>query len=413
MLAHRFLFIFALAMLAEIPQSVFADEDLANKVDVRIRTLAEERKWIAEQRAKERKILEEKLDLQGWAITGFDDPLAPNGPRFANRSIDVDRFLERRKRTVSYVVSLPPEKLKGRVASGNGLNVLQECLGTAALQHKMFLQKIEDIPEGSRTNEQKERLQVLQEISSELTLPANLVSKIDCYRHGELGKRLPIQLDLTHSVELEVLPLDWPTIFKMYPELFKASIDKIAAAKKACIDANEDDYAPAKQLMEAISELEKHVAELQKAQILDQKINVDGKLQQVPMSAPEIQRAKNFVRTLKLVVVKFLESLNLQHVDGYRVQGAGTSDEVTVITLLAVMEERSLIFAEENGGRQDARQRIFSRMREYYGALYALSLEISSQEKEIEYLEGMIDKSFETEQLGMAFDAMRYWLDDK
>lgn len=163
--------------------------------------------------------------------------------------------------------------------------------------------------------------------------------------------------------------------------------------------------------MKAISELEEQVAGIQKARILDQKIELNGKWQEVPMSASEIQRAKNFVRTLKLVVVKFLGSLNLSRVDGYRVQGAGSSSEMSVITLLAVMEERSLIFAEENGGRQDARQRIFNRMREYYGALYALSLEISVQEKEIEYLEGLIDTSFETEQLGMAFDAVRFWLD--
>ncbi len=413
MVARRSVLIAILAMFMQIPQSGCADEELANRAEVRIRTLAGERKRIADQRANERQKLEEMLDLQGWAIKGFDDPLAPNGPRFANRSVDVDRFLERRKRTVSYVVSLPPEKLKGSIASGTGLNALQECLGTAALQHEMFLQKIEDIPEGSRTQAQSERLKVLQEISSELMLPADLLSKIDCYRQGELGKRLPIQLNFRKSVELEVLPLDWPTIFKMYPELFKTNIDNITAAKKACISADEDDYEPAKQLMKAISELEEQVASIQKAQILDQKIELDGKWQEVPMKAPEIQRAKNYVRTLKLVVVKFLESLNLQRVEGYGVQRATSNNEVSVITLLAAMEERSLIFAEENGGRQDTRQRIFSRMREYYGALYALSLEISSQEKEIEYLEGLIDKSFETEQLGMAFDAFRFWLDGR
>ncbi len=412
---HCLLLIMLVAISTRVSNSAVADEELDKAIGKSINNLAEERRLMAEQRAAERQKLEQMFDLQGWAIRGFDDPLAPNGPRYANRSVDVDRFLERRKRTVSYVVSLPPEKLKGRISSGTGLNALQECLGTAALQHEMFLQKMADIPDSSRTPEQRERLKILQEMSSELELPTDLLSKIDCYRQGEMGKRLPIQLNLRGSVELDVLPMDWPMFFQLHPELFKDKMDKIAAARKACVDADDGDYSSAKPLMEAISELEGLVAKIQKAEILDEKIEVGGKWQDVEMSAPDIQRGKNFVRTLKLVVVKFLETLNQPRIGGYRVQGAGSSDRMSVITLLAIMEERSLIFAEKNDGPQgtlqDARQPIFSRMREYYGALYALSLEISEQEKEIDYIEGLIDKSFETEQLGMAFDAARLWLD--
>ena len=58
---HRLLFMLLVAIIARVSHSAFADEELDNAIGKSIKTLAEERRLMVEQRAAERRKLEEML----------------------------------------------------------------------------------------------------------------------------------------------------------------------------------------------------------------------------------------------------------------------------------------------------------------------------------------------------------------
>lgn len=99
-----------------------------------------------------------------------------------------------------------------------------------------------------------------------------------------------------------------------------------------------------------------------------------------------ILKALKFVKTLRLGVVKFVETARQSRVDGYIVEEyepGGTSDRISLITVLAFMEERGLRFAEANSDPLGSRLQVFKEMRDYYGLLYGLSIAVQEQEQEV------------------------------
>ena len=405
-----------LALLCETRSGRTDDRTVRMILDIhkqRSEAAAKDRELLNAQSAASREKLKIIREVEGWAARGFDDPLSPDGTHYANRSVKVARLHELRERVVSHLVNLPTSQSTGRIWSGSGLNSLQECLGVAALQHETYLRNMESIPESNRTPAQTERLVILQSISADVAMPRQLFSKIDCCREGELGKPLPLQLNFNQGAELEVLPLDWPIFLREQPE-FKKTLERIAAAKADCIEAEEGDYEPLGRLKTAIDELTNKLVKIRDAHVLGQPARStmeEGRL--ISEKTTNILKALRFVKTLRLGVVKFVETARLPKVNGYVVeesQSNGGEEKISLITVLAFMEERGLRFAEANGDSQGARLQIFKQMRGYYGALYGLSVAVKTQEQEVARIDQLIDDSHQTERLGMLFDTAALWL---
>ena len=375
--------------------------------------LARDREALKEQSAMARERLKQIREVEGWAAQGFDDPLSQDGTKYANRSVKVARLHELRAKVISHLVNLPTDESKGRIWSGTGLNALQECLGVAALQHERHLRNATLIPEAERTSAQQERLVLLQSIATDVAIPRQLLAKIDCVREGDLGKPLPLQLDFSKGGELKVLPLDWPIFLKQQTNLTD-TLTRIETAKAKCQSAESGDYEPLEELKMAIDDLTKKLV----------KIRNDHFTQQPARSTPEesriiserstqILKSLHFVKTLRLGVVKFVEVKESPEVSGYVVEGyqpGEPQDQVSLITVLAYMEERGLRFADAKSDPLGSRLTIFKQMRNYYGSMYGLSVAVKEQENEVERIDGLIADSHTTERMGMAFDTLALWL---
>ena len=380
---------------------------------VRTEALAKDREALNKQSEVSRARLKQIREIEGWAASGFDDPLSTGGPRFANRSVKVARLHELRGRVVSHLVNLPPSQSTGRIWSGNGLNSLQECLGVSAMQHETFLRSMNAIPENERTPAQKERLEILLSMSADVSMPRQLYSGIDCCRIGEIGKPLPLKLDFRNGAKVEILPLDWPIFLKQQPE-FKETLEKISIAKAECISAEDGDYEPLEKLKTAIDDLTKKLVKTRDQHFSSQPArSTPEESLLISEKSTAILKALKFVKTLRLGVVKFVETARQSRVDGYIVdeyEPGGVSDRISLITVLAFMEERGLRFAEANSDPRGARLQIFNEMRDYYGLLYGLSVAVKEQEQEVARVDRLIEQSHQTEQMGLLFDTAAIWL---
>ena len=69
--------------------------------------MAKDRELLNKQSEASRERLKRIREVEGWAASGFNDPLSSDGPRYANRSVKVARLHELRGRVVSHLVNLP------------------------------------------------------------------------------------------------------------------------------------------------------------------------------------------------------------------------------------------------------------------------------------------------------------------
>ena len=411
-------FFAVLLVIAFLSESTTLADDLTVRMilenaRIRAQAAAKDREALQEQSAISRERLKQIREVEGWAAQGFDDPLSADGTRYANRSVKVARVHELRARVVSHLVNLPTDESKGRIWSGTGLNALQECLGVAALQHERHLRNAASIPAGEQTSAQRERLLLLQSIAAEVSIPRQLLAKIDCYREGDMGKPLPLQLDFTSGGELKVLPLDWPIFLKQQREL-DDTLRKIEKTKAECLRAEDGDYEPLENLKSAIDELTTKLVKIRNDHFSRQPArSTPEESRIISEKSTQILKSLHFVKTLRLGVVKFVEIKESPEVSGYVVDGyqpGGPADHVSLITVLAYMEERGLRFAESNSDPQGSRLTLFKQMRNYYGSMYGLSVAVKEQEKEVDRIDGLIADSHTTERMGMAFDALALWL---
>ena len=81
--------------------------------------IAKDRELLNKQSEVSRERLKRIREVEGWAASGFDDPLSADGPRYANRSVKVARLHELRGRVVSHLVNLPESQSTGRHAARN------------------------------------------------------------------------------------------------------------------------------------------------------------------------------------------------------------------------------------------------------------------------------------------------------
>ena len=375
--------------------------------------IAKDRELLNKQSEVSRERLKRLREVEGWAASGFDDPLSADGPRYANRSVKVARLHELRGRVVSHLVNLPESQSTGRIWSGTGLNALQECLGVAAMQHETFLRNMKSVPEDERTPAQKERLEILQSMSADVSLPRQLLSGVDCVRTGEIGKPLPLKLDFRNGAKVEILPLDWPSLLREQPE-FRELLEKISVAKAECINAEDDDYQPLEKLKTAIDDLTKKLVQMRDHHFSSQPArSTPEESLLISEKSTRILKALKFVKTLRLGVVKFVETARQSRIDGYIVEEyepGGTTDRISLITVLAFMEERGLRFAEANNDPLGARLQVFKEMRDYYGLLYGLSIAVKEQDQEVARIDALVQQSHQTEQLGLLFDTAALWL---
>jgi len=381
--------------------------------DARAQAAAKDREALNEQSVISRERLKQIREVEGWAAQGFDDPLAPDGTRYANRSVKVARVHELRARVVSHLVNLPTDESKGRIWSGTGLNAIQECLGIAALQHERHLRNAALIPEAERAPAQQERLVLLQSIAADVSIPRQLLARIDCVREGDLGQPLPLQLDFTNGGELKVLPLDWPIFLKQQLDL-KETLGRIEKAKAECQSAQNGNYEPLEELKYAIDDLTKQLVRIRNDHFTGQPARTTPEENRIISErSTQILKSLNFVKTLRLGVVKFVEVKESPEVSGYVVDGyqpGSPEDQVSLITVLAYMEERGLRFADAKSDPLGSHLAIFKQMRNYYGSMYGLSVAVKEQENEVERIDGLIGDSHTTERMGMAFDTLALWL---
>lgn len=414
---HRGLIFVVLLLFTWTSNSGQADDLTIRKIvensRLRSEAMAKDRELLNKQSEVSRERLKRIREVEGWAASGFNDPLSSDGPRYANRSVKVARLHELRGRVVSHLVNLPESQSTGRIWSGTGLNALQECLGVAAIQHETFLRNMKSIPESERTPAQKERLEILQSMSADVSLPRQLLSGIDCVRAGEIGKPLPLKLDFRNGANVEILPLDWPSLLREQPE-FKEMLEKISVAKAECINAEDGDYEPLEKLKTAIDDLTKKLVKMRDHHFSSQPArSTPEESLLISEKSTKILKALKFVKTLRLGVVKFVETARQSRVDGYIVEEyepGGTSDRISMITVLAFMEERGLRFAEANSDPLGSRLQVFKEMRDYYGLLYGLSIAVQEQEQEAARIDALVQQSHQTEQLGLLIDGAALWL---
>lgn len=373
----------------------------------RAQAVAKDREALNEQSVISRERLKQIREVEGWAAQGFDDPLSQDGTRYANRSVKVARVHELRAQVVSHLVNLPTDESKGRIWSGTGLNALQECLSVAALQHERHLRNAALTPEAERTSAQQERLVLLQSIAADVLIPRQLLARIDCVREGDLGKPLPLQLDFTKSGELKVLPLDWPIFLKQQPEL-RETLERIEKAKAECQSAQNGDYEPLEELKYAIDDLTKKLVKIRNHHFTSQPARTTPEENRtISERSTQILKSLNFVKTLRLGVVKFVEVKESPEVSGYVVDGFQPGipeNQVSLITVLAYMEERGLRFADAKSDPLGSRLTIFKQMRNYYGSMYGLSIAVNEQEKEVGRIDNLIAESHKAEEAAMMFD---------
>ena len=387
-------FISTVMLVSECARAEDADlEQVRESIKKHKERSLEERQTLYKLHQAERQQLKIIRELRDWAVMRFDDPLTPDGPKFPNRSVRVARFHELRAGVISHLVNLPVNESTGKIWSGNGLNALQECLGAAALQHEMYLRQFAMIPQNSLTSDQKERVEILQSMSRGLTIAPALLSNIQCSQ-GLTGQLLPIKLTFSENVEMHILPLDWPAYFRTEPE-FKKYLDAVAKAKGDCIEAaGTGNFEPSERLMSAVDDLDRRISSVQKFHILGQSTrSSNDSVSAIGTTTREIQRARNFVKTLRYSVARFIEIDSFPKAEEFLIQESklnNPGEQVSLITILAAMEERGLKFAPASRSSEAAHQVIFERMRDYYGSLYGLSLAVKEQEDTVADVEKSI-----------------------
>ena len=358
---------------------------------------AEDRQTLYKLHQIERDELKRVREIRDWAAMRFDDPLSSDGPRFKSRSIKVARYHELRRGVISHLVNLPVSNLTGQVWTGSGLNALQECLGAAALQHEVTLRHFEMIPENSLSSRDKERLELLRSISREVPVASPLLSNVQCVQ-GLTGQLLPIKLAFGKGVEMQMLPLDWPAFLRTSQD-FKSYLDAVASAREDCIKAaGTGDFEPSRRLMLAVDDLDRRIAGVQKSNFR----NIAAGYTDDGMKSREIYQSVKFVKTLRYSVSRFIELDSFPDVEEFLVNttSRATGEQISLITVLAAMEERGLRFGRATRSSEAAHRVLFQRMRDYYASLYAISLAVHEQQETVEDIERLIRDSHDTERFG-------------
>jgi hypothetical protein len=297
--------------------------------------------------------------------------------------------------------------------SADEANILQECLGPAAVQHELFLRQIDLVPEENRTEQDKERIAAVQEIARGLLLPKSVLTEIQC-EQGSSGQLLPVNLVFGKQIEMQLFPLDWPAWFRNRPDM-KDFMDRITRARADCVEAvGKNNFEPCQRLMKAIDDLDKRFAELHRRHFQMLIAGVPREIEsKVTTENREIQRAKTFMKTLRCATARFIEMDSYPQAEEYLLQEAqshGASDQISLITVLAAMEERGLRFRKVSRPGETTHQVMFEKMCSYYAAVYSLAINVQEQEENIAAIDNQIAESHDRERWGMVFDATALWL---
>ncbi len=343
--------------------------------------------------------------LRDQAAKDFDPP-GLGDAKFESRDQRVAKVAEFRRTTIDRLMNLPFEQNILRIHNGSALNALNGCIGRAALQHEIFLRKIEGQSEPTLSELDRSTKQLIEKIAEDTYISAEYIKEIDCKTSD--GTIVRLNLGLDQKIEYATLPLAWPIWFKLNSEPKLAQLQKRVETARDALLKETDDTKRDELRLELIKSVELLTKQFQVAHDRyagDWSRGDESKA----MGMRSLMEAKRYVTRLRQNVLevvrveKFPDSATHFKFNEYLREKNG---EVSIITLLAVMEERGLSFADARGKpeTQRASEEIFKSMRSYFYGLYAIEQTVRSAEQDVEQSLRRIEHLEEVERMNLQFD---------
>ena len=358
---------------------------------------------------RRRELERDRERLQGladWTNKRFDEPTIGQ-TRVANFSRKVRRARKIRADVLSHLINLPARENVDGIWTGAGLNQLFDHLGPVALQHIHHLQGV-GLPTHSEPSETYEQTRLLRDMVDGLRIPRFHLSGIQC-QQGLTGNPLPMNLAFDQTAESQALPLNWPAWFRLHEE-FHQPLRRIEEARDACVKAaGSGDYTAAKQLQTAVDAItEQFDRDTRYRRTQSSSSSGDGDRLRRTTELEERRRAAEFLGMLQVSIARFIETDQFpkSHDFSVRLEEYEHPRGVSVVVLLATMQERGLRFAAANRSSEVAHQFIFERMREYYADLFSTSVALIKTEAELEELDDIVAGSHFVGQVQSLWDRL-------
>ena len=349
------------------------------------------------------KAMDLRIQQKEWALRQLE-PGQSLLPRSEGVSRRMSQWAESRKRWKRMFIDFP-QKSRGAVSSGRALNYFLQVCGPTALEHKIFLEQLQDkarrteleddqLTLGKSIEAIRTRQAMIREVSGAKVFTAEQLHDVQL-KKGLVGQKLKIRLN--H----EALPLDWPYVIASN-KTFVRYRKSLEASKKNSLDqlrkGDGINVSTQQRLMadtDAISqqfetERAKFYARLRR--LVHQKSPDAARASRI---APEWIAAKLFLKDLRGSVARFISARKIQDVEA-RLDD-NPDQTFSVADVLAFLSRHGLRFARADPREEETYQRLFEEMKRYYVDLTAMRVAMQSERQYVDLSRQQADRLMQVE----------------
>ncbi len=142
--------------------------------------------------------LKSAQDLRDLAAKDFDPP-GLGDQRFESRDQRVAKVAAFRRTAVDRLMNLPFEQNILRIHNGSALNTLNGCIGAAALQHEVFLRKIDGMETSQLSEQDRSTKQLIEKIAEDTYVSVQYLKSVRC----KTSDGVPVLLEYDPNKEVD------------------------------------------------------------------------------------------------------------------------------------------------------------------------------------------------------------------